>query len=42
MAPVSDRSTVPASASDIELLRKYEPVVCYTKGEQFYPTDVEH
>ncbi|HEY5157989.1 MAG TPA: hypothetical protein VII93_08530 [Anaerolineales bacterium] len=42
MAPVSDRSTISADASDMELLRKYEPVVCYTKGEQFYPTDVDH
>jgi len=42
MAPVSDRPTIPASASDLELLRKFEPVVRYTRGEQFYPTDVDH
>jgi len=42
MATESDPSTIPANASDMELLRKYEPVVCYTKGEQFFPTDVDH
>jgi hypothetical protein len=42
MAPDSDRLTAPVTASDLELLRKFEPVVCYTKGEQFFPTDVEH
>ena len=41
MVPASDRPTAPASSSDLELLRSFEPVVCYTKGEQFYPTDVE-
>jgi len=42
MAPASDRPTAPVTASDLELLRKFEPVVCYTKGEQFFPTDVDH
>jgi hypothetical protein len=28
-------------ASDLELLRRYEPVVRYTQGEQFFPTDVD-
>lgn len=38
----SDRPVfVPANTSDIELLRRFEPVVRYTQGEQFYPTDVE-
>jgi uncharacterized membrane protein len=27
---------------DLELLQKFEPVVYYTKGEQFFPTQVEH
>lgn len=27
--------------SDLELLRRYEPVIRYTKGEEFFPTDVE-
>jgi hypothetical protein len=42
MAPAFDRPTIPVTASDLELLRKFEPVVCYTKGEQFFPTDVDH
>ncbi len=42
MVPVSDRPTAPVTASDLELLRKFEPVVYYTKGEQFFPTAVEH
>ena len=27
--------------NDLELLRKYEPIACYTKGEAFFPTAVE-
>ena len=42
MPPVSDRPTAPLTASDLKLLRKFEPVVCYTKGEQFFPTAIEH
>jgi hypothetical protein len=42
MTPVSDRPSAPVTASDLELLRQFEPVVAYTKGEQFFPTDVEH
>ena len=41
MSPVNDRPSMPVTASDLELLRKFEPVVCYTKGEQFYPAAVE-
>lgn len=37
----SDRPTMPAAASDLALLRRFEPVVRYTKGEPFFPTDVE-
>ena len=33
--------TTPSTASDAELLRKFEPVVRYTRGEQFYAMDVE-
>lgn len=32
---------MPVGASDLELLRRYEPVVRYTQGEQFFPTDVD-
>jgi hypothetical protein len=42
MVPTSNRPTAPVTASDLELLRKFEPVACYTKGEQFFPTDVDH
>ncbi|HEX7540906.1 MAG TPA: hypothetical protein VF352_02140, partial [Anaerolineales bacterium] len=41
MVTVSDRPTAPLAASDLDLLRKFEPVVYYTKGEQFFPTAVE-
>jgi hypothetical protein len=37
-----DRPTAPLGAADLELLRKFEPVVHYTKGEQFFPMDVDH
>ncbi len=41
-SPTNLRQTgMPASASDLELLRQYEPVIRFTKGEQFYPTDVD-
>ncbi|MEW6092812.1 MAG: hypothetical protein AB1531_02495 [Chloroflexota bacterium] len=33
--------TMPASASDADLLRRFEPICHLTKGEQFYPMDVE-
>ena len=31
---------MPATAVDLELLRRYEPVIRFTKGEQFFPMDV--
>ena len=37
----SDASGMPIVASDRDLLRRFEPVVRFTKGEQFYPWDVE-
>jgi uncharacterized coiled-coil protein SlyX len=42
MVPASDRPTAPVTTSDLELLRKFEPVVYYTKGEQFFPVNIEH
>ena len=42
MKPTSDRPTAPADTPDLELLRKFEPVVYYTKGEQVYPAAVEY
>jgi hypothetical protein len=35
------RPSVPSTATELELLRAFEPVVKYTQGEQFYPMDVE-
>ncbi len=32
---------VPSTASDLEILRAFEPVVRYTHGERFFPMDVE-
>ena len=31
---------MPSTATDFELLRAFEPIVKYTKGEQFFPMDV--
>jgi hypothetical protein len=36
-----DRPTMPISTPDLELLQRYEPVIRYTRGEQFFPVDVE-
>ncbi len=38
----SPRPSIPSTASDLKLLRRFEPIVRYTKGEQFYPTSVDH
>ena len=42
MYRASDRPTAPATASDLELLRRFEPAAYFTKGEPFFPADVEH
>ncbi|MFN8496237.1 MAG: hypothetical protein U0641_00100 [Anaerolineae bacterium] len=34
-------SSVSSNLADYELLRKYEPVLRFTKGELYYPTDVD-
>jgi hypothetical protein len=31
----------PSTATDLELLRAFEPIVRFTSGEQFFPMDVE-
>lgn len=36
-----DRPHMPADASDFGLLRRFEPVLRFTRGEKFYPMDVE-
>jgi hypothetical protein len=41
MDPASDRPTAPLNTPHLDLLRKFEPVVYYTKGEQFFPTAIE-
>lgn len=37
-APISPSSSAP---SDLDLLRRLEPVLHFTQGEQFFPTDVD-
>ncbi len=37
----TDRPSLPANSSDLNLLRRFEPVLRFTRGEQFYPSDVE-
>ncbi|HEX3455369.1 MAG TPA: hypothetical protein VHS03_12140 [Gaiellaceae bacterium] len=32
---------IPSNSTDVEILRAFEPVVRYTKGEKFYPMAVE-
>ena len=39
--PSSKPPSAPAAASDLELLRTFEPILRFTKGESFFPTDVE-
>jgi len=41
VSPSTDRPTAPANTADLDLLRRYEPVLRFTQGEQFFPTDVE-
>jgi hypothetical protein len=37
----AERPSTAPHADDLALLRQYEPVVCFTRGEEFFPTDVE-
>jgi hypothetical protein len=40
--PSDERSvSMPATASTAELVRRFEPICRFTKGEQFFPMDVE-
>jgi len=41
MKPPADRPTLPAAATDLEILRKFEPAIHFTKGEPFFPVEVE-
>src|SRR4030042_3930948 len=38
---MSDSPRLASTATDMELLRCFEPVMVFTRGEQFYPFDVE-
>jgi hypothetical protein len=38
--PEARERRLPAGTGDMELLRHYEPVIHFTQGEQFFPTDV--
>lgn len=35
------RHGIPSTAADLEVLREFEPIVRYTKGEKFFPMEVE-
>jgi hypothetical protein len=41
MSSSADRPEIPSTATDLELLRAFEPVVRFTSGELFFPMDVE-
>jgi len=41
MRILGDSPRVAIAATDMELLRGFEPVLIFTRGEQFYPFDVE-
>ncbi|MBX3029871.1 MAG: hypothetical protein KF809_06900 [Chloroflexi bacterium] len=38
---VSETEPIPDPATDLALLRRFEPVVRYTRGEQFFPAPVD-
>lgn len=40
-APMPTSMTAPMTADDLALLRRFEPVLRFNAGEQFYPMDVE-
>ncbi len=37
----TERPTFPATTPDLDLLRRFEPILRFTRGEQFYPMDVD-
>jgi hypothetical protein len=40
--PSAERDArLPAAAPDLDLLRRFEPLLRFTRGEQFFPSDVE-
>jgi hypothetical protein len=41
-APLVHADThLPATVDNLTLMRHYEPIVCFTKGEPFFPSDVQ-
>ena len=40
-AQISSSPKIPETASDLELLRRFEPVLRFIRGEYFYPSDIE-
>jgi hypothetical protein len=41
MSSSHDPPAIPSTATELELLRAFEPVVRFTSGEQFFPMEVE-
>src|SRR5436190_15830199 len=41
MSPSRRSPGIPSTASDVEILRAFEPIARYTQGEKFFPMDVE-
>jgi hypothetical protein len=41
MSPLTTSPGIPSTATDVEILRAFEPIVRYTQGEKFFPMDVE-
>jgi hypothetical protein len=41
LLPFDKASTMALSPDDLALLRRFEPVLCFNRGEQFYPMDVD-
>ena len=39
--PIKERLSAPLDATDMDLLRTFEPVILFTRGEQFFPTQVD-
>lgn len=39
--PVAETSTIFDNVKKLEILREFEPIICYTRGEQFFPIDVD-
>ena len=37
----TSQHAIPSTATDLELLRAFEPIVRFTSGEQFFPMGVE-